>query len=491
MPARFYLRDAAYAGGGTMPSGEQGAGTPSANCTWTGATTIRQLNDVIGTLQVAPTLTSPASTTQQRHLIRMFASRALAAQTIGAQTWRLNVADAESSTSANFWVNLVNLYVWRPSTGAKVGTIIDGSNGASQGGLEPTAAAAEQTTTFTFSGSAVTCQAGDVLVLEVWAVATQGAAMAYTLTFYYDGTVAPSTTENTATSDCASYLEATTSLTYGSTTYNDSVTEAASAADVLAPGQIMPQTVTEVSSASDALSTTATWPNSLAEAASAADTLSTTAVLGVAYTEAATAADALATTSTMVAAIAEASAATDAIVGGLLLQNALAEAASAADALAAGQVMQNAVTEAATAADALATVMTMASLLAEAASAADALLAGQIMSQAVSEAASAADALSSVATLLVAVSEAASAADALADQLFHGTVYNEMLVEAVSAADALATALQAVETLTESVNATDVVIIGRPPPPHGIYRDTWTLPFPHPLRRKAPGGGWS
>jgi hypothetical protein len=204
-----------------------------------------------------------------------------------------------------------------------------------------------------------------------------------------------------------------------------------------------------------------TFNEPITEAATAADSLSTKATFASAVTEAAVAADALGTAATMGESLAEAAAAADALVGGKLTSNQLTEAASAADALATALTAANALTEAATAGDALASVQTMVEALAEAASAADALASALTAEAATTEAATAAEALAQVATLQEAVAEAAAAADALADQLISGgATYNEPISEGASAAEALSTTQVFAPSLAEGAAAADALVSG-------------------------------
>jgi hypothetical protein len=198
---------------GTYPSGEQSSAAP----TWsaTGATTLRMMDPVAGKAQTSIAGTSSASTSAQNGFIGMWVSRPLSgSQTVGGGTLTINVADAESNTSANFFVNSANIYVWRPSTGAKVGTLTDAIGGGITGSsTEATAASTEQVSTFTLSTSSVSALDGDVVVVELWASFTQAMATAYTCTTYYDGTTT-NTTENATVSNHAAFVELAENLTF-------------------------------------------------------------------------------------------------------------------------------------------------------------------------------------------------------------------------------------------------------------------------------------
>jgi hypothetical protein len=122
-----------------------------------------------------------AQTTQQSGNHLTFISDALAAQTIAAATWKIGLGAFESNNAANVFLG-VALYIWRPSTAAKVATIYD--NSTALGTEFPATPSAIVTT---FSGSSVTIQDGDVLVCELWYVATQSMATAYNLQSFYGG----------------------------------------------------------------------------------------------------------------------------------------------------------------------------------------------------------------------------------------------------------------------------------------------------------------
>lgn len=121
------------------------------------------------------TFTTNGQAVQNSGMIARHSSAALRAQTINANTWTLLFEGNESNAATNAFL-AISFYVYRPSTDSVVGFIRDS---ATTLGIEFDAS--QQTVTF--SGSAVTCQAGDVLALEAWPVATPGMATAYTITW--------------------------------------------------------------------------------------------------------------------------------------------------------------------------------------------------------------------------------------------------------------------------------------------------------------------
>lgn len=212
MPTRLYFHNATSTLAGTFPTTEQS--TATANVTATGAITMRVMDTNIGTSQTSINITTSASTNVRSNFLRTFCSPPLSgSQVVGGGNIILNTADQESSLNANFWVNALNIYVWRPSTGALVGTIRD-AGGTSLGGSEPTAANSLQVTHITgITSSSVTAQDGDVVIAEIWTRTTQAQATAYTCIFAYDGTTV-NTTENAVVTSHASFVELTENLVF-------------------------------------------------------------------------------------------------------------------------------------------------------------------------------------------------------------------------------------------------------------------------------------
>lgn len=212
MPTRLYFHAAANSLPGTFPTGEQSAA--AANATATNANTLRTMNTAIGAAQASLAVTTQAATTAQNNFMGFFCSRQLKGnQTVGGGTMILNGAENETNLAANWWINSLNIYVWRPSTGTRVGVIRDAA-GTSLGGTEPTATNNNQVSHITgITSSAVSALDNDVIICEIWIRATQGAAMSYTGTFFYDGTTV-NTTENAVVTNHASFIELTENLTF-------------------------------------------------------------------------------------------------------------------------------------------------------------------------------------------------------------------------------------------------------------------------------------
>ena len=202
MPTRLYLHTTANFLSGTFPTTEQSTAT----ATWSnpGATSIKMMDTVVGLTQTSVGGTSTAVTTQQKGFIQMFVSPPLVSdQTVGGGSWTFCCADKQSNTAMVGWANMLNLYVWRPSTGARVGTMSD--TGTSSGGTVATATT-EQVTIYSRGTSAVGASSGDVIICEVWCSHVQTMATAYRQTLYFDGDVV-NNTENAVVNAQASYLE--------------------------------------------------------------------------------------------------------------------------------------------------------------------------------------------------------------------------------------------------------------------------------------------
>ncbi len=206
--AKFYLLDATSPDSGTLPSGSTAyiAGGTSSDAA-TGFGTNRDATDVAGTSDpdVEASITAVANTIAQILWMRRYISRPLAAHTFasGDGNWTFSYARSESNLNHNQSIRL-DIYAWRPSTGARVGT-----GALTLNGTEPTAAATEQAESITgaWNATSVTINDGDILVFEIVDSFTQSMATAYTSQFAYNGTTEASTTT------CATFVTPPTALT--------------------------------------------------------------------------------------------------------------------------------------------------------------------------------------------------------------------------------------------------------------------------------------
>jgi hypothetical protein len=220
MATKLYLHNLSNPISGSFPAVEQSA-LNTASFTATGANTLKTMDLGLGTVQSTLVGASLSNTTQQYGFMGFFSSPQLKGnQTVGGGTWTINHAQAESSLDMNFIINIVNIYVWRPSTNTKIGTIIDSTT--SLGGQEPGAINSERVNFFNFTTSQVSALDGDVIICELWTVFTQAAAAIKTATIYFDGTT-ENTTINAVVTNHASYLNITENLTFYNTRYKKSI----------------------------------------------------------------------------------------------------------------------------------------------------------------------------------------------------------------------------------------------------------------------------
>ena len=220
MATKLYLHNVSNAVSGTFPAGEQSA-LNTASFTATGANTLKTMDLSLGSVQSTLAGASLANLVQQYGFMGFFSSPELKGdQTVGGGTWTINHAQAESSLNMNFFINIVNIYVWRPSTNTKIGTIKDSTT--SLGGLEPSVINTERVNLFNFTTSQVSALDGDVIICELWSVLTQATAASNTATIYFDGTT-ENTTQDAVVTSHASYLNITENLTFYNTRYKKSI----------------------------------------------------------------------------------------------------------------------------------------------------------------------------------------------------------------------------------------------------------------------------
>ena len=218
MATKLYLHSASSSVTGTLPTDEQSSLTPDANDFEGSRTTNRLMNTTIGVSQANLTNTSTGDTSSHNYYITRFVSPLIYQGAISANTWTFEYGAKESNAAANFPVSgtgvagRVNCYIWKPSDGTKVGTILDGNTNADC----EEAGTSQSVINCTFTGAAVTgLTPGDaVLIIEMWAIVTQGNGTQRTQDIYYDGT-----TEN-STSNEAAFLSTPENLQFTETADN-------------------------------------------------------------------------------------------------------------------------------------------------------------------------------------------------------------------------------------------------------------------------------
>lgn len=181
---------------------------------------LREMNDTVGTAQITLSQDAPALATAILTFWGAWASRPLtAAATVGGGNITLNFAGLESSAASN-WLgtNGLVIYVWRPSTNAKVGTVKDFTGTAAAVITEVgTSETVRHATGIT--STAVSALAGDIVVVELWSTHTPAMATGYKNTFYYNGTTI-NTTNLAAATNHASFIEFTENFTVATVARN-------------------------------------------------------------------------------------------------------------------------------------------------------------------------------------------------------------------------------------------------------------------------------
>ena len=229
MATRLYLLGFQYDNAGTLPSGEESAAT--ANLYGTQAGTLQLMHEFKANAQLTgldpgtgSVVNNTAGTTKKNAFMAFWASLPLAQdQTVGGGNIIFNCADQEASLDSNFWINTLNIYVWRPSTGTKVGTLRD-AVGTSLGGTESTTISTYQVTHITgITSSAVSALKGDIIVVEAWSTFTPSVSNTTQLGMSYGGSTV-NTTENSAAAGSygknhASFIEFSETLVFGTKLY--------------------------------------------------------------------------------------------------------------------------------------------------------------------------------------------------------------------------------------------------------------------------------
>jgi hypothetical protein len=222
---RLYLHDALSGVSGTLPTTEQSTKTAVFN--YEAQTVNRSMNTTIGTAQASKTFVNTTTRAANNTCyVTKFISDPINQSGIAANTWTYNFAVQISATTPvdDYPTNdtapkfiPICCYVWRPSTGAKVGNILDGNSATGvytdigNGGTSTTSETAEQGT---FTGAAVaSAAANDVIVLEAWINVWIRNTTSVTLSYFYDGTTA-NTTGGAVVSNHASFLETPETITF-------------------------------------------------------------------------------------------------------------------------------------------------------------------------------------------------------------------------------------------------------------------------------------
>jgi len=231
MATRFYLHNALSGISGTLPTGEQSSKTAFFNFDTT--TNNRSMSTSIGTAQASLThVNTTQSQANNTCYVTRFVSTAINQTSIAANTWTYNFAvklsvttntdDYPTNDTAPKFIPIC-CYVWRPSTGVKVGNILDGNSATgvyTDIGNLGTPTTSESVEHGTFTGSAVaSTAAGDVIILEAWVDAWLNNTTSVTFSYFYDGTTV-NTTAGAIVSNHASFLETPENITLQSANQN-------------------------------------------------------------------------------------------------------------------------------------------------------------------------------------------------------------------------------------------------------------------------------
>ena len=283
MATRFYLHDAVSTVSGTLPSTEQSTKTAVFN--YEAQTTNRSMSTTIGTAQASKTFVNTTTRAANNTCyVTKFISTPINQAGIAANTWTYNFAVKTSltTTTDDYPTNdtapkfiPICCYVWRPSTGAKVGNIFDGNSvtgtyfdvGNQNTGGSTTSEVAEHGT---FTGSAVaTAAANDVIVLEAWISVWFSGATSTTLSYFYDGTTT-NTTNGAIVSNHAAFLETPENITLAGTNQNitKSLTETVTISSTVARVKGSKRTDTETVTISSTPATLAAKKRALTETVS-------------------------------------------------------------------------------------------------------------------------------------------------------------------------------------------------------------------------------
>ncbi len=148
-----------------------------------------------------------------------------AGQWIGNGDAALYIADSVSNAALDFTAGAPEVYVWRPSTYRRVGTLHSAA-----GERYGTPSTSEKVTVARFRPCPIFALAGDVVVVELWGQVLSTGIPSYTGHAYIDGTTL-NDTDNAAVSNYAANIRFSEALTFdiATQTYEVAITEAASA----------------------------------------------------------------------------------------------------------------------------------------------------------------------------------------------------------------------------------------------------------------------
>jgi hypothetical protein len=158
---------------------------------------------------------SDATTATRTNFMGRWSTIGLSAQTFGSGTWTIGFGLNESNTNADSLVS-ISIYVWRPGTSSVVGYVYDSSTDLS---TEWATASSSAGRVFTVSGSNVTSQLDDILVVEVFRntdATGQAMATAYAQIIQFGGSTEPTNGGAAVANDTASYIDSPATINFSS-----------------------------------------------------------------------------------------------------------------------------------------------------------------------------------------------------------------------------------------------------------------------------------
>src|SRR3989304_3304775 len=208
MATKWYFRDTNAAAG---PTAKASTDTDSFTSVPADKNTAKDMTVAKGTAQTSVAGAYTTTATPRYTMIRMFVSPPLAAQTLTASdTYTIGVGQRESNANMNLYFRFF-VYIWRSGSG-NVKTILVPTSDPTEEGTAETGCVHN----YTGATGNYSILENDRIVCEVWADIRNTKNVSYTATLYYDGTT--DVLEATATSDAASYMSFTQTLTGISTT---------------------------------------------------------------------------------------------------------------------------------------------------------------------------------------------------------------------------------------------------------------------------------
>jgi hypothetical protein len=240
-----------------------------------------------GPAQVDRSFASIASATgRQGVLLGVYVSPPLNAnQWIGDGDAALYIADSVSNAALDFTAGAPEVYIWRPSTYSRVGTLHSAA-----GERYGTPSTSEKVTVARFRPCPIFAKAGDVIVVELWGQVLSTGVPSYTGHAYLDGTTI-NDADNAAVSNYAANIRFSETLTFdiSAHTYEVSITESSTAS--VTQGAVMGSAIAHAESAPASVTNDGARqvPGAISESVAGAEASGSSAAFSATRPEAATA----------------------------------------------------------------------------------------------------------------------------------------------------------------------------------------------------------